>query len=100
MFDFDIRYIFDKRHIAIDKFSRKSREPSNDIDEIYKKNIDNFINDQFKTVQIYSMQINKKDNKQSLKKEYSEKFQRIVYYLITLTRFTHLDRKKFYKFKN
>ena len=35
-----------------------------------------------------------------MKNEYSEKFQRIIYYLITLTRSSHLNRKEFRKFKN
>ena len=46
------------------------------------------------------MRVNKNDDEPSLKHEYSEKSQRIVHYLITLIRFNHLDRKKFYKFKN
>ena len=46
------------------------------------------------------MQINENDDKQSLKNEYFEKFQKITHYLITLIRFNHINRKKFYKFKN
>ena len=57
-----------------DEFSRKSRELSNDIDEVYKKNIDDFINDQLNCVRICSMHINENDDEQSLKNEYSEKF--------------------------
>ena len=39
-----------------------------------KKNIDNFINDQFNYVQMYSMQVNENNDEQFLKNEYSEKF--------------------------
>ena len=46
------------------------------------------------------MRVNENDDEQSLKNEYSEKSQRIAHYLITLTRFNHLNRKKFCKFKN
>ena len=41
-----------------------------------------------------------KDDEESLKNEYFEKFQKIIHYLITLTRFNHLNWKKFRKFKN
>ena len=74
LFNFDIRYILDKRHIAADEFSRKPCELSNDIDEVYEKNIDNFIDDQFNCVRICSMRINENDDEQFLKNEYSEKF--------------------------
>ena len=46
------------------------------------------------------MRVNENNDEQSLKNEYSEKFQRIVHYLITLARPSHLNRKKFCKFKN
>ena len=83
-----------------DELFRKLREFSNDIDEVHKKNIDDFIDDQFNCMRICSMRVNENDNEQSLKNKYSEKFQRIVHYLITLTRLNHLNRKNFYKFKN
>ena len=73
------------------KLSRKFYEFSNNIDEVYKKNINNFINDQFNCVRIYLMQVNENDDEQSLKNKYYEKFQRIICYLITLTRFNHLN---------
>ena len=100
LFNFDVRHVFDKRYTAIDELSRRPRELSNDIDEIHEKNIDNFINDQFICVQICSVRINENDDEQLLKNEYSEKFQRIAHYLITLTRFNHLNRKKFHNSKN
>ena len=75
MFNFNIRYIFDKRYIAADELFQKLREFLNDIDEVHeKKNIDDFINNQLNCVQICSMGINENDDKQFLKNEYSEKF--------------------------
>ena len=100
LFNFDVRHVSDKRHIAADEFFRRSRELSNDIDEVHEKNIDDFIDDQLNCVRICSMRVNENDDEQSLKNEYSEKFQRIVHYLITLARPNHLNRKKFRKFKN
>ena len=91
MFNFDVRHILDKRHIAADELFRKSRESLNDIKEIHEKNIDDFIDDQFNCMRICSMRINENDDEQSLKNEYSEKFQKIVHYLITLTRFSPLN---------
>ena len=100
LFIFDVRYIFNKKYIAIDKLFQKSREPSNDIDKVHEKNIDNFINDQFNCIRVYLMQVNEKTDEQSLKNDHFKKFQKSAYYLITLTRFSHLNRKKFHKFKN
>ena len=100
LFDFNVRHVLDKKHIATDEFFRRSREPSNDIDEVHEKNIDDFIDDQLNCVRVCSMRVNENDDEQSLKNEYSEKFQRIVHYLITLARPNHLNRKKFRKFKN
>ena len=51
-------------------------------------------------MRIYSMRVNENDDKQSLKDEYSEKFQKITHYLITLAKSSHLNRKNFCKFKN
>ena len=100
MFDFNVRHVFDKRHIVIDKLSRKLCELLNEMDKGHEKNINDFIDDQFNCMRIYLIRINKNDNKQFLKNEYFKKFQRISHYLITLTRFNHLNRKKFRKFKN
>ena len=100
LFDFDVRHVFDKRHTVADELSRRSRELSNNIDEVHEKNIDDFIDDQLNCVRICSMRVNENDDEQSLKNEYSEKFQKIIYYLITLAKSSHLDRKKFRKFKN
>ena len=60
--DFNIRYVFGKRYTVADELFRKSRESSNDIDEIYKENIDDFIDDQFNRVRVCSVRVNKNDN--------------------------------------
>ena len=46
------------------------------------------------------MRVNEKNDEQSLKNKYSKEFQKIVYYLITSTKSSHLNRKEFRKFKN
>ena len=83
-----------------DELSRRPRKFSNDIDEVHEKNIDGFIDDQLNYVRICSMRVNENDDEQFLKNEYFEEFQRIAHYLTTLTRSSHLNRKKFRKFKN
>ena len=74
MFNFNVRHVFDKKHTATDKLSRRSREFLNDIDEVHKKNIDDFIDDQLNCVRICSMRVNENNDEQFLKNEYSEKF--------------------------
>ena len=91
MINFDIRHVLDKRHTVTDELSRKSREFSNDINEIHEENINDFIDDQFNCVRVCSMRVNENNDEQLLKNKYSEKFQRIAHYLITLTRSNHLN---------
>ena len=62
LFDFDIRHVLDKRHIATDKLFRRSCKFSNDIDEVHEKNINDFIDDQFNCVRICLMRVNENDN--------------------------------------
>ena len=58
----------------IDELFRKFYEFLNDIDKVHEKNINNFIDNQFNCVRIYSMRVNENDDEQFLKNEYSEKF--------------------------
>ena len=89
MFDFNVRHVLNKKYIATDELLRKFCEFSNEIDKVHEKNIDNFIDNQYNCAQICSMQINENDDEQFLKNENFENFQRIVHYLITLTKFNH-----------
>ena len=45
LFNFNVRYIFDKKHTAANELSRKLYKLSNDIDKVHEKNIDDFIDD-------------------------------------------------------
>ena len=40
-----MKHVFDKKHTIVDNLSQRFQDFSNDIDEIYEKNIDNFINE-------------------------------------------------------
>ena len=43
-FDFNVKYVFKKKHIVVDDLSRRSWDFLNNINEIHKKDIDEFIN--------------------------------------------------------
>ena len=79
-----MKHVFDKKHTIANDFFRRFRNFSNDIDEIYKKNIDDFINEQLNCIRVCSMNVNEIEKKLSLKKNYFEKSQRIAKYLIIL----------------
>ena len=74
LFDFNVRHVLDKRHIATDELFRKLCEFLNDIDKVHEKNINDFIDDQLNCVQICSMRVNENDDEQFLKNEYFKKF--------------------------
>ena len=80
-----MKYIFDKKHITIDDLSQRFRNSSNDINEVHKKNINDFIDEQLNCVYVCFMNVNKIEKKLLLKKNYFEKSQRIARYLIILT---------------
>ena len=44
-FDFDVKHVFNKKHTIANDLSRRSRDFSNNIDEIHEKNIDDFIDE-------------------------------------------------------
>ena len=79
-----MKHVLDKKHIIIDNFSRRFQNFSNDIDEIYEENIDDFINEQLNCVYVCFMNVNETEKKLSLKKSYFEESQRIAQYLIIL----------------
>ena len=79
-----MKHVFNKKHTTADDLSRQFRNFSNDIDEVHKKNIDDFINEQLNCVRVYSMSVNETEKKLSLKKNYFEKLQRIARYLTIL----------------
>ena len=94
-FDFDVKYVFDKKHTTADDFFRRFRNFLNDIDEIHEKNIDDFINEQLNCVHVCFVNVNEIEKKLSLKKNYFEKSQRIAQYLIILIWFNEMNRKTF-----
>ena len=73
-----MKYIFNKKHTIANDFSQKLRNSLNDIDEIHEKNIDDFIDEQLNCIRVCFVNVNEIKKKLSLKKNYSEKLQRIA----------------------
>ena len=79
-----MKHVFDKKHTIANDFSQRFRDFSNNINKIHEENIDDFIDEQLNCVRVYLMNVNKIKKKLLLKKNYSEKSQKIAKYLIIL----------------
>ena len=79
-----MKYILDKKYTIANDLSRQFQNSLNDIDKIHEKNIDDFIDEQLNCVRVYSVSVSKIKKKLSLKRNYSEKSQRIARYLTIL----------------
>jgi hypothetical protein len=53
LFDFDIRHIPGTKHTVADGFSRRPRTQSDNDDEEYEVDIDDFINAELFTISVY-----------------------------------------------
>ncbi len=56
LFDFEVRHVPGTKHIIIDDLSRRPRTKSDDIDEEYIKNINDFITAQLDILRIFSIE--------------------------------------------
>ena len=92
LFDFDVRHVSNKKHEAVDEFSRRFRTVSNDIDEINEVDIDDFIDVEMNCVRIASVRITTANEKVFLSK-YSNKSKRIAVILIILNKFANINIK-------
>ena len=97
-FNFDVRHVSDKKHEAVDKFSRRFRTASNDIDEINEIDIDDFINVEINCVRIAFIEVTAANERVFLSK-YSNESKRIVVWLTILSKFANINIKQFLKFK-
>jgi hypothetical protein len=52
LFDFDVRHIPGIKHIAADSFSRRPRTQSDNDDEEYEMDIDDFIDAEFFSISV------------------------------------------------
>ena len=97
-FDFDVRHVSDKKHEAVDELSRRFRTVSNDIHEINKIDIDDFINVEMNCVQIVFIRMIAA-NEKILLFEYSNESKRITVWLIILNKSANINIKQFLNFK-
>ncbi len=100
LFNFDVHYVFNCKHNALDELLRRLRESSNDEDEIHEKDINNFIDAQLNFIHLCSVSIVVEEDMSILKDSYSEYFKKITYYLIFLSRSFEMLTKEFRKFKH
>ncbi len=99
LFDFEIRHVFDIKHIATDDFFKKSFF-SNDLKKIAEKKIlttESTLN--WIVCACFLFRLLKKNFFFILISEYFEKSQKIVVYLFTLRKFSEMSLKEFNKFK-
>jgi len=100
LFNFDIHYVFNCKHSALNELSRKLRESSDDEDETHEKDINDFIDAQLNFIHLCSVNIIVEEDMTILKDSYSEHFKKIAYYLIFLSRSFEMSTKEFRKFKH
>ncbi len=99
LFDFEIRYVLDIKHIAANDLFKKSSS-FNDLKKVAEeKNIDDWVNIQLDCVRVFSVSIVEEESSFILASEYSEKSQKIAVYLFTLRKSSEMTLKKFNKFK-
>ncbi len=98
-FDFEVRHVFDIKHIAANNLFRKSSS-FNDLKEVAeKKNMNDWVNTQLNYVRVFSISIAEEESSFILTFKYFEKSQKIVVYLFTLRKFSEMSLKEFNKFK-
>ncbi len=100
LFNFDIHYVFNCKHSALNELSRKLRESSDDEDETHEKDINDFIDAQLNFIHLCSVNIIVEEDMSILKDSYSEHFKKIAHYLIFLSRSFEMSTKEFRKFKH
>ncbi len=100
LFDFDVHHILDCKHNALNELSRRFRESSNDEDETYKKDINDFIDAQLNFIHLCLVSIIVEEDMLILKDLYSELFKKITHYLIFVSYLFEMLTKEFWKFKH
>ena len=97
LFDFNVRHVKNKKHIAADELSRKSaiEEKRQTINK--KMNIDEWIELKLKSLRMFSVILSAKER--ILKNEYFDKSEKIVRDFMTLQKSSKMNTKKFRKWK-
>jgi hypothetical protein len=95
LFNFDVRHVSDCKHNALDELSRRLRESSNDEDETYEKDINDFIDAQLNSLHLCSVSITLEEDALMLKESFFNHFKKIAHYLIFLSCSFKMSTKKF-----
>ncbi len=99
LFDFEVRYVFDIKHTAVNDLFKKSSS-FNDFKKVAeKKNIDDWVNTSLDCVRVFFVFAAENESFSILIFEYFEKSQKIIVYLFTLRKSSEMSLKKFNKFK-
>ena len=102
LFDFEVRHVPGRRHTAADGLSRRPRTESDDIDELYETDIEDFIDVELGTLSIATIQAedcNQVIEGNILEGGHSEDSQKIAQYLTTLKRPKGMGRREFRSFR-
>ena len=81
LFNFSIKYVSERKHSAVNDFSQKSE---NLLSNEEADTVNDFIDLQLNSIQIYSIFIKELEESAVLKNNYSEKSIRITVFLISL----------------
>ena len=95
LFDFNVRHVKNKKHIAADELSRRFaiEEKRQTINK--KMNIDEWIELKLKSLRMFFVILSAK--KRILKNKYFDKLKKIVRYFMTLQKSSEMNIKKFRK---
>ena len=96
LFNFSIKHVLKRKHNAADDLSQKSE---NSLLNEETDTVDDFINLQLNSIQIYLVSVKKSKESSVLKNDYSKKSIRIAVFFICLQQSLNLTIKKFWKFK-
>jgi hypothetical protein len=98
LFNFDIKHVSEKKHIATNELSRRSTTKTEIKIESRELDINDFIDTKLNFLRVCSISIN--DDELILNANYSDKNQKIVIYLTFLRKSIEMTVKKFQVFKN
>ena len=109
LFDFEVRHVPGQKHTAADGLSRRPRTDSDDIDELYEDDIEDFIDAEINSYQVGLLTADNNSQSRSgsttsyeaplLREGYSEASWQIAEYLTTLVRPKEMSKAEFRKFK-
>ena len=82
LFNFKVQHILEKKNIAADRLSRQLQTELDDINKVYKQDIDNFVKAELRALLIVLIQAEEVENsvatKNIFKDRYLDNLQRIV----------------------